>query len=95
MTMMPLMWIGGKEYFVPEISEGGLRIRCTERYEFGVGDEVSGEIAFTEEDTLTISGVILRRDGKDLIIAPLEGISFKRVVSEQRRILTQCPSVSH
>ena len=94
-TMMPLIRIAGKEYSVPEISEGGLRIRCTDRNDFGIGDEVSGEIAFAENDTLTISGVILRRDGKDLIIAPLEGISFKRVVREQRRVLSQCPSVAH
>ena len=92
-TMMPSMHIAGREYVVVEISEGGLRIRCEDRFEFGTGDEVRGEIVFQDDDAISISGVVLRCERHDLIIAPLEGISFKRVVFEQRRILSQCPSV--
>ncbi len=92
-TMMPTLQIADERFVVPEISEGGMRIRCPDRFEFGIGDEVSGEIVFVDGDTLSISGVVLRCERHDLIIAPLEGISFQRVVSEQRRILSQCPSV--
>jgi hypothetical protein len=91
--MMPSIRIGDKEYAVAEISEGGLRLRCQNRSEFAVGETISGEIVFVDGDTMSISGVLLRRDLLDFVIAPIQGISFSRIVQEQRKVLSNCPSV--
>lgn len=97
--MMPKMRIGDSEYLVPEISEGGLRIRQCRGIdknpflEFREGDEVTGTITFDDGEVLGISGIIYRRDKQDYIIAPLEGISFKRIVLEQRRVLNRFPAL--
>ena len=98
-SIMPKIKIGDSEYLVPEISEGGLRIRQCRRIgnsqflEFRAGDEVTGTITFDDGEMLCISGVVYRRDNEDYVIAPLEGISFKRIVLEQRRILNRFPSL--
>lgn len=96
---MPRIKIGDSEYLVPEISEGGLRIRqCLEigespSFEFRVGDEITGTIMFDEGEILCIAGVIYRRDRNEYVVAPLEGISFKLIVQEQRRVLNRFPSL--
>lgn len=93
LTMMPPLNVDGLEYPVTELSEAGLRIRCADPYAFKSGDELRGEISLPEGEVLPVTGVVLRRDGKDIVIAPLEGVSFKRIVAEQRRVLSQCPNV--
>ena len=98
-SVMPTIQIGESEYLVPEISEGGLRIRQCRRVdsspflEFSVGDEVTGTIMFDDGEVVCISGIVFRRDKEEYVIAPLDGISFKRIVLEQRRILKQFPSL--
>ena len=98
-SIMPTIQIGESEYLVPEISEGGLRIRQCRRVdsspflEFEVGEEVTGTITFDDGDTVCITGVIFRRDKEEYVIAPLDGITFRRVVLEQRRILHRFPSL--
>lgn len=92
-SLMPTMQIGERRFRVSEISEGGIRICCTNRWEFKVKEEVTGELSFVDGDAIAIEGVVLRYDRRDFVIAPIEGISFKHVVAEQRRVLAECPSV--
>ncbi len=93
-VMRPSVRIEGRDYIVPEISEGGLRLRCQEPFEFRIGDEVTGELMFRDGDNISIAGVVFRRASKDFVIAPLKGLSFKKIVLEQRRILRQFPCVN-
>ena len=97
--VMPMIKIGDEEYLVPEISEGGLRVRPNDGtagsslLELRVGEEVDGTITFDDGETLGISGIVFRKDQGEYIIAPLDGISFKTVVKEQRRVLNRFPSL--
>ena len=90
-AMMAVIVINGREYLVPEISEGGLRIRCNQFLEFRNGENVEATIYFQDGTEVPISGEISRRDSKDYVIAPLDGISFKLIVNEQRKLLQHYP----
>ena len=92
--MMPTATIAEAQYAVAEISEGGMRIRCPESREFRVGDTVDGLLTFDDGQTIDFSGMIYRRDESDYVIAPLDGVSFKLVVAQQQRVLSQFAAVA-
>lgn len=91
--LMPTFRGDGTEFLVTEVSEGGLRIRCDNRFRFRMGTEISGEIVFLDGGIVAISGIILRGDGDDFVVALIEGVPFRRIVLEQRNLLRWCPSV--
>jgi hypothetical protein len=91
--MMPTATIGQSQYAVSEISEGGMRIRCSQPREFRIGDTIEGLATFEDGQTIEFSGVIYRRDETDYVIAPLEGVSFKLVVAQQQKVLSQFAAV--
>ena len=90
--MTPSIKIGDHVYPVPEISEGGIRVQATRFPGLVVGDEVVATLFFDDGDELDVSGVVYRQDKQDYIIAPLIGISFKRIVKEQRKLLNRYPT---
>ncbi len=91
--MMPTATIGQAQYAVAEISEGGMRIRCPQSREFRIGDTIEGLLTFDDGQTIEFSGIIYRRDESDYVIAPLDGVSFKLVVAQQQKVLSQFAAV--
>ena len=91
--LMPILTIGGQQYLVTEISEAGLRLRCERPDEFQLGEKVEGAVTFAEGEEVTITGQFLRSCENEFVISPLKGVTFRRVVSEQRMILMRYPSL--
>ena len=88
---MPTIHIDGVEHRISEISEGGLRFQVQNLAAFPIGGEVCGIITFGDGARTPISAVTLRWDKLEVILAPLEGVSFKRIVTEQRSLIRECP----
>lgn len=91
LELMPTIVIGHHEYAVPEISEHGFRVRCHEFDQFRLGQSVDGKIYFTDGTTLNISSTVYRRDHREFVLQPAENIPFKRILVEQRRVITRFP----
>ena len=89
--MMPTILIDETEYRISEISERGLRIQVQTLAGFPPGGEVTGIITFKDGARIEISGVTLRWDKREVIVAPLEGVTFRRIVIEQRSLIREFP----
>jgi hypothetical protein len=76
--------INRREYFVPEISERGLRIQGARFREFRINEEICGRLKLINGDIVTVTGVIVRRDAKHYILGELAGLTLRRFMSEQR-----------
>ena len=56
-----------------------------------LGKSVSAELMLHDGSRLTIQGTVRRRDGEEWVIVDLEGISFARMLEEQRRLVKKYP----
>ena len=88
-SLMPTAEISGHTYQVLEISEKGMRIRCGDFNRFRVSEKVSGEVTFSDGETLSIKGVIRRKERDHYVIYELVGITFNRLVQEQRLVISR------
>jgi hypothetical protein len=95
LEVMPTIVISENEYSVRELSEQGISIFNTSRWKFRVGDEVSAELVFAHGESEQVSGEVIRIDHKSFVIGRVEGISLKRIVSEQRKLMNHYPIVKN
>ncbi len=91
--VMPTIAIRGWEYSVREFSEQGINVASTDRWEFRVGDGISGELVFTNGESEQVMGKIIRISHDSFVIGMVQGITQKRVVSEQRKLMHRFPTV--
>jgi hypothetical protein len=82
----PAILIAGKSYEVLNISESGLKYAHPGNDRPAAGAPLLGEIVFSDEK-LEVEGAVFRVAGDEVVVRLERGISFKRIVAEQRRFL--------
>jgi hypothetical protein len=87
----PKLTILNKEYDVIDIAEHGIKFTCSKKQEFQQGSEVKISITFKDNESFDLKGTILRADKKIVILYLPEGISFERIIAEQRYLKSNMP----
>ncbi|MEO2017192.1 MAG: PilZ domain-containing protein [Fuerstiella sp.] len=87
----PTVRIEDRDYELSELSEGGAKILLG-----GVGavhgdQTFAGVLRFRDGETVSIEGVVVRSDEKEMIVRFSSGISMKRMVAEQIRLQQKYP----
>ena len=72
----PKLTIAQEEFDIVDISEKGIK--------FDLKKTVHATITFHDGESLTIEGKFLRSQDNEIVIQPLEDISFERINKEQR-----------
>ena len=72
---MPVLKVGGKEYVIENISQGGIRLLKAKGIEFE--DAVEGEVVFPDGESIPIQGGIVW-EHEDVV-----GLSFRDILSEE------------
>lgn len=81
------------DYFVCEISEGGMRIVLKTEDSEGIFPERMVGLLCIQEETIAVEGRMLRRDGDETIFVLSEGIPLPLILNEQRRLLRKYPGL--
>lgn len=85
--LSPTIVINRRDYTVPEISERGLRIQCARFREFQINGKISGMLYLINGDVVSVTGIAVRRDAKHYILNQLDGLTMRRIMSEQRAVI--------
>ena len=91
--LAPTIVINRREYSVPEISEQGLRIRCARFREFRINEEICGMLYLINGDIVSVTGIAVRRDAKHYILSQLDGLTMRRIMSEQRAVIEHSKTI--
>jgi hypothetical protein len=81
----------GGDYRVSQVSEGGVKILLDRHCVVRVGQFFAGVIRFKDAGIVPIVGVVLRFDEREMVVKLTIGISFNRMMAEQRRIRQKYP----
>ena len=88
----PIFKIGSDCYEVIDLSEEGLRFdhgaRSLEDHA-----EVQGIICFPDGEQQEIEGAVIHRSGNETAMMLTRGVTFGRIIQEQRYVLSTYPSV--
>ena len=89
----PTIRIEDRDYEVSEVSERGARILLA-----GVGavhrdQSFAGVLRFRDGETVSVEGVVLRSDEKEMFVRFSSGVSMKRMMAEQIRLRQKYPTV--
>jgi len=87
----PGVRIDGRDGAVAELSEGGARIVLAGDG-VGPGQRLVGVVRFTDGGTARIAGEVQRLDGDEVVLILSVGVSLKRMLAEQQRLLRDYPS---
>ena len=85
----PSVRIAGHEAEVTELSEGGIRLRLLDGVE--PGRQLAGLVRFADGHTARISGEVRRSDGDEVVLLLTIGISLKRMLIEQQKLIREYP----
>ena len=77
--------VGGTNYTVGEISEGGLRLVATAT-EFPVEQRIQGTLVLTAGVRCTVTGTVLRIEDKHVVLKLSRGPTSYDVIREQRHV---------
>ncbi len=86
----PLLWLDNSRCHVVEISESGMRLHRA-GWEREAGEKIMGTVRFHDGEAVIIYGVFLRIDGDEVILQLEQGISLRRMLDEQRRLIHLYP----
>lgn len=95
LSSRPTLLIRSRTFLVAELSEKGLRLadqRGGPQFAVEPGQQISGRINLPSGD-VEITGKVLRRDRQEVIVADVEGISFQKLLEEQRRLIKAYPMI--
>ena len=84
----PRIFLQTQEFIVTELSEKGIRFRAKlhgDKVPFSLTSEIEGTLVLATA-TIHVTGVIGRRDGDELIVLDVTGVSFQRMLEEQRHL---------
>ena len=81
-----------RDYEVSEISEGGVRIALTGGCTVRRDQPFAGVLRFRDGETVSIEGVVLRSDEKEMVVGLSSGVSLKRMMTEQIRLRQKYPA---
>mgnify|MGYP000619161829 CR=1 FL=1 len=87
----PQASLAGTTYAVTEISEGGMRLGLHGEPGLLGNEELGGEVLFHDGEVVTIRGQVLRTEGLELVLQLHEGISFRRMLTEQQWLQHRYP----
>jgi hypothetical protein len=85
-----ILAVGGTNYTVGEVSEGGLRLRATAS-EFPVAEPVQGTLLLTAGVRCTVAGTVLRVEDNCVVLKLSRGPTNYDVIREQRHVARQFP----
>lgn len=87
----PTLNLSKQSFEVLQIAESSIVISTAEN---GLNSEYifQGEISFNDGTSDTIAGTILKDSDEQAVISLTETLSFKRLMSEQRRIKVKYPA---
>jgi hypothetical protein len=83
----PTMRIGDQNYAVTEISQAGVRILLTGNFPVEPGQPFTGSLRFRDGETVLVRGAVLRIGEREAALQVLAGVSARRMMAEQRRLL--------
>ncbi len=81
------------ELFSCQWSVWGVRLMMRNIIPVYRGFSMAGSLRLHDNNTIDISGAVLRQEGDEVIVQLLQGPSFKDMVSEQRHIRQKVPGV--
>lgn len=87
----PILKLLGNEFEVTNISERGIKFNCKQCSEFKIGLEVHFTLTFHDNESFLLEGKILHTYKSAIVIGLTRNIPFKRIILEQRYILTNYP----
>lgn len=87
----PCLLFDNNEFHVVEISELGVRICIRRRARLVAGAEIAGWVRFRDGEAVPVEGSVLRVERYEAVIQLTLGISFKRMIDEQRRLIHLYP----
>jgi hypothetical protein len=87
----PTLHLANQNYEVLQIAESSIVI-STEQASLKAEYIFQGEIAFNDGTSDSVAGAVLKNDAQQAIISLTETLSFKRLMSEQRRIRVTYPA---
>ena len=85
-TEQPTIRINDREFPVIEISEKGIKVSLTREFSTESDEFISAVIEFQDGESISIEGVVLRRDEESMVVKLSKGISMKRMLVEQSRL---------
>jgi PilZ domain len=85
-----ILAVGGTNYIVGEVSEGGLRLVASSN-EFPVEQRIEGTLVLTAGVRCTVTGTVLRIDDKHVVLKLTRGPTSYDVIREQRHVAKQFP----
>lgn len=88
----PTLTIGDQEFVVSEISEEGARIVLSGPFDHDHEEPFSGILRFSNGESDTIEGVVLRASESELVANLKPGVTLKRMMSEQIRMRQKYPT---
>ncbi|MBP9707260.1 MAG: PilZ domain-containing protein [Oligoflexales bacterium] len=88
----PVLRLRGKNFFVADISEQGLRFIYDLKHKaFGEGSRINAELIFQDGETLSVKGIVLRHQEDSIIVNLEEPIPLRKIMSEQIYLLNKYP----
>lgn len=88
----PILVIGDRKFEVTEISEEGARIAISGSFCRAENESFSGTIQFRNGESDSVAGTVLRSSPEEVVASLNQGISLKRMMSEQIRIRQNFPT---
>ena len=86
--------VNGQPFWVLELSEGGLRVVPADPQNMpDLTDDVDIEISLPCGEPLRVKGRVARRDGKEVVVVDLRGVSFAEMLEQQRRLINKYSSL--
>ena len=92
-TERPTVRINGQEFRVSEISEKGTRIYIPNSFPASTNESVTGVLWFQDGVNIIIKGIVQRCDENGMAVKLSKGISSRRMISEQSRLLQKYPTL--
>ena len=93
-ALRPSIRLNGLQYWVSELSEGGVRILLEDSTGAEFSGEQVGHITFADQQAEVVEGEVLRinttsADDVEAVLQLTTGVSLKRMLSEQVRIRSE------
>ena len=82
----PRLVVGTVELEVLDISERGARVALASETAFSGDSHFAATVRFKDGTTVQTTGVVHRREGKELILGFSEGLPYSVIASEQQRL---------
>ena len=89
----PVMRIKDELFHVSEVSEKGVRLIMQNVIPVYRGFSMAGTLRLHDNNSVDISGAVLRQEGDEVIVQLSQGPSFKDMVSEQKAYSAEIPGL--